>query len=206
MMPVILRSILILICLVFLTGCRAWNSDKPAVHVNPNFDWQAKYKPQQLAMKSPDGVVPWGSENSYFFTEKRADALQSDSRFYRGKTSTGQWIRKIPVAVTEKLLLRGQEQYNIYCAVCHTKTGNGTKSVISKRGWVVPDITMTSSRQKRDGELYDIVSHGIRSMPGYAKQIDFEDRWAIVSYVRALQAASKTTLNNVPSHLRDKIK
>jgi mono/diheme cytochrome c family protein len=38
-----------------------------------------------------------------------------------------------------------------------------------------------------DGQLFATISHGVRSMPSYAAQIPTTDRWAIVSYVRALE-------------------
>ena len=29
--------------------------------------------------------------------------------------------------IDEDFVINGQKNYNIYCAACHTKTGNGTK-------------------------------------------------------------------------------
>ena len=44
-----------------------------------------------------------------------------------------------------------------------------------------------------DGQLYATISNGVRNMPGYAAQIPVSDRWAIVSYVRALQLSQINT-------------
>ena len=201
----ILRISCVIVCLIVLQGCRGWRSEKPAVHVNPNFDWQAKFKTQQLATKSPDGVVPWGDETSFNQSENRKDYLEADSILYRGKTSRGDWVRKVPLEVNEKLLAKGKEQYNIYCAVCHTETGDGTKSLISKRGWVVPDITAAISRSRKDGELYDVVKNGIRRMPGYGNQIEVRDRWAVVAYLRALQKAANYNVSDLSPKLRNNL-
>jgi len=38
-----------------------------------------------------------------------------------------------------------------------------------------------------DGQLFATITHGVRTMPAYGAQIPSMDRWAIVSYVRALQ-------------------
>ncbi|MEK9657898.1 MAG: cytochrome c [bacterium] len=206
MIRFVCRISLLLFIFISMTGCRAWRSEKPALHVNPNLDWQAKFKAQKLAYKSPEGVVPWGTERSLFFTEERKDLLAEDSILYRGKTSSGLWVSKIPIPVNQKLLLKGQQQFNIYCAVCHTKTGDGSKSLISKRGWVIPNITEYSTRIKKDGELYSIVTHGIRSMPGYSYALNVEDRWAVVSYVRALQKASYGSYQRVPMKHRNQLK
>ena len=43
-------------------------------------------------------------------------------------------------------------------------------------------------------------------MPGYASQISTRDRWAIVAYVRALQASQNATLEDLPSDKRNEIK
>ena len=42
-----------------------------------------------------------------------------------------------------------------------------------------------------DGEIFNVITHGRRSMPAYRFQIAEKDRWAIVAYVRALQRTSR---------------
>ncbi|RAP35807.1 quinol:cytochrome C oxidoreductase, partial [Candidatus Marinamargulisbacteria bacterium SCGC AAA071-K20] len=56
-----------------------------------------------------------------------------------------------------------------------------------------------------DGELFDIVSNGVRTMPGYRKQVSEEDRWAIVVYLRALQKVQRGQIKDVPQQLRNKL-
>ena len=56
-----------------------------------------------------------------------------------------------------------------------------------------------------DGELYDIVKNGKNSMPGYWKQIEMEDRWKIVAYIRALQKSHTSTIKDVPEERRSEI-
>ena len=52
------------------------------------------------------------------------------------------------------------------------------------------------------GHLYNTIANGIRNMPAYGHQIEVEDRWAIVAYVRALQRARTATLDDVPEENR----
>jgi hypothetical protein len=40
-----------------------------------------------------------------------------------------------------------------------------------------------------DGQLFATIGNGVRNMPAYGAQIPVQDRWAIVSFVRALQLA-----------------
>ncbi|MGA7121794.1 MAG: cytochrome c, partial [Polyangiaceae bacterium] len=93
---------------------------------------------------------------------------------------------------------RGQERFGIYCAPCHGQTGDGKGMVVCKRdkpsdpcesrGFPpLPSYEDPRLRQMPDGQLFATISHGVRTMPAYGAQIPIPDRWAIVSYVRALQ-------------------
>ncbi|RAP32754.1 quinol:cytochrome C oxidoreductase [Candidatus Marinamargulisbacteria bacterium SCGC AG-410-N11] len=208
MNKLILKTIFIF-CLCILTmltvSCRGNRSAKPPVHLNPNMDFQSKITAQDDPLLIPEHSVPWGTQSS-FFDETGNEKYYSKKPKYTGKNSNGKWISKIPILVNEDLIKRGQNRYNIYCSTCHTKTGNGLKSVITQRGWIVPNINLPVTRARKDGELYDIVTNGIRLMPGYGKKLSINDRWAIVSYVRALQMASEANIANVPKSLRNSIK
>ena len=41
------QCLLILLCVMLLTGCWGWRTEKTPVHLT-NLDWQAKYIPQSL--------------------------------------------------------------------------------------------------------------------------------------------------------------
>ena len=56
------------------------------------------------------------------------------------------------------------------------------------------------------GELFNSITHGVRSMPAYGSQIGVEDRWAVVMYVRALQRSQAAKIQDVPEPLRSGIK
>lgn len=119
-------------------------------------------------------------------------AVANDSTFY---------LKRIPpqVNVTAELLKRGQERFNIYCAPCHGESGYGDGPIAQRvdRLTVVPDAVGTwvipqnlhedRIRTRPDGHLFNTITHGIRNMPAYDKQIGIVDRWAIVAYMRALQ-------------------
>jgi mono/diheme cytochrome c family protein len=97
------------------------------------------------------------------------------------------------IKVDERLLKRGRERFDIYCASCHGADGLGNGAVNSRAEgvhskWVRPsDLTSALVRGRADGHVFNTITNGIRNMPGYGAQIPVEDRWAIVAYVRALQ-------------------
>ena len=195
------KSSRVLLCMLLLClmGCRGYNSEKEPIHLNPNLDFQAKFKPQTLSEKPVVGTVPWGDRDSFSVDDR--DSFVKMSPFNSGKKN-GSYLSEIPLSVDSNLLRRGQERFDIYCSACHDKAGSGQGMVV-KRGFLPPpDLSDPRIVSLLDGELFDIISNGIRNMPAYSRQIHEEDRWAIVAYVRALQKSQHASLNDVPEQLR----
>jgi len=93
-------------------------------------------------------------------------------------TGTTNFVELNPLPITSQLLARGQERFNIYCAPCHGKQGDGN-GIVKK---VVPAANVGNLHDKRmiempDGEIFNVVSNGKGLMQGYAAQIPVEDRW-----------------------------
>jgi len=196
---------LLLLVVVVLSGCRGQRSEKPAIHLNPNLDWQAKYKAQMFTQELPEGVVAWGTDQSFSDAETRATYLKEDSRYYFGKTASGAFVSKIPVEVTEAMMKRGQERYTIYCGMCHDQTGAG-RGMVVKRGFPIPPSFHDDRLLAvEDGYVFDVITNGVRTMPAYRKQINEADRWAIVAYVRALQKMNTGSLKDVPESRRGEL-
>ncbi|TWU04961.1 quinol:electron acceptor oxidoreductase subunit ActD [Stieleria varia] len=127
---------------------------------------------------------------------------------------TTPWLTENPVTVDAELMERGQQQFNIYCAVCHGADGKGN-GLVNRRAqqimadtWVPPasmhQDTLFSDKYP-DGKLFSTISNGIRKMPGYASQIKLRDRWAIVAYVRALQKSQNGSMDLVPPNMKAEI-
>lgn len=106
----------------------------------------------------------------------------------------------MPFPVTEELLARGQQRYNIYCAPCHSRVGDGN-GVIPSRGFPrkPPSYHIDRLRKVPLGYLFDVMTSGFGSMPDYSSQIAPRDRWAIVAYIRALQLSQGATAADVPA-------
>lgn len=92
-----------------------------------------------------------------------------------------------PVPLTESLLQRGRERFDIYCAPCHGRSGDGQGMVV-QRGFPAPPSFHTDKlREAPDSHFYQVITHGYGVMYPYADRVAPADRWAIVAYVRALQ-------------------
>lgn len=197
----------LLLLLGFSYGCRSYRSEKPPVHLNPNLDEQPKFKVQSLSLPAPEGVRPWGDMRSIANRERRLKYNPIEGlSLYQGKSSSGDYLEKIPMKVDEFFIKKGQESYGIYCAVCHDSSGRG-RGVVVRRGFVPPPSFHDDRvRAMPDGELFNVISNGVRNMPAYGKQIQESDRWAIVSYIRALQRMEQTSKDELPAYLLKKMK
>ena len=182
--------------LVSLSGCRGQISTEAPVHLNPNMDSQPRYDnlgesaffaDGRVARLPPDGTVAVGY-------------LRGDDALSRGLDENGDFVSFIPIEVDEALLDRGAERYTIYCMPCHDPTGAGNGRVIQKAAqggtrWIVPSYHDARIREMPDGEVYNAIYNGVRTMPSYRHQVRHdEDRWAIVAYIRALQRARVASL------------
>jgi mono/diheme cytochrome c family protein len=179
-----------------LGACRGQPSEKPPLYVFPDMKWQKKIQGQEAFGFWPDGR---GNRLPVPGTVARGQ-LQEDPAFYQGK------VGEAPVTVDEKLIAHGEERYDIYCAPCHDRSGTG-KGMVARRGFPAPtDLTNDRVRGLSDGEIFGVISHGVRNMPGYAYQIPVEDRWAIVVWVRVLGRAGHATVDDVPGDQRGTIR
>ncbi len=110
-----------------------------------------------------------------------------------------------PFPITREVLLRGQERFNIFCAVCHDRMGSA-KGIVVQKGYAEPPV-LTSDRLIKApvGHFFDVITNGFSAadqMPSYAAQIPVKDRWAIIAYIRALQLSQHATLDDVPPDVR----
>jgi len=102
--------------------------------------------------------------------------------------------------LTEEVLDRGQQRFEIYCAACHGYAGAGN-GLVNQRAMALAATgaaTWTSARSLHEadvkddaknpvGRIYDTITNGRGNMGPYKAQIPVQDRWAIVAYVKALQ-------------------
>ena len=99
--------------------------------------------------------------------------------------------------ITMESLKRGRERFDIYCAMCHDRTGGGDGMIVQRGYAKPPSYQIERLRKASDDYLFDVVTRGHGAMPEYASQIPADDRWAIIGYVRALQRAGNATLADV---------
>ena len=188
-----LSYVLLLICIVTGSACRKDMQDQP------------KMKPYRattfftdgLSSRPPvEGTVPRGflRADSEYFTGKKSKAAGAQSSATQATvtnaTGTNPFADDVdvfPFPVTEDVLKRGRERYEIFCVACHGLTGNGDGMVVRRGFRRAASFHDDRLRQAPVGHFFDAITNGWGAMPSYAPQIPVQDRWAIIAYIRALQ-------------------
>ena len=161
--------------------------------------------------------------------ERRADLLRENDRVYRGLNDDGSYVDVIPVAEVldlpngetpspaqvRAMIERGQDRYNIFCITCHGGSGDGDGMV--GQLWATPipsyhqEQYMPGGEKGQDGYIFHVIRNGLANTPGtlpalrmpaYGERVSERDAWAIVAYLRTLQATRNGTLADVPEAQR----
>lgn len=168
--------------LIALNGCHTDMRDQPRYETLEASDFFANGQSARPLVK---GTVSRGS-------------MSDDTVFLTGK-SGGEFVAQMPIEIDATLLARGQERFNIFCAPCHARTGNGDGMIVQRGFRQPPSYHSERLRNVPDGHLFDVMTHGFGAMPRYSAQIEPHDRWAIVAYIRALQLSQNAKLDDVPA-------
>jgi len=195
----IFGSACLLLLAVLLAGCQGAISDKTPIHINPNMDAQERFEAQEANLFFEDGRAMRAPVKG---TVARG-YLKEDVVLWTGKTADGSWADN-PLTVDLELIERGRDQYDIFCGVCHGVAGDGKGIIMTGNyGYIpAPSYHTDMLRAQGDGYLYDALTYGVRSMPGYGTQVKVKDRWAIVAYMRALQRSQHASTGDVPESER----
>jgi hypothetical protein len=171
----------LMICLGLVTGCAMTMRQQPRYET---FEKSAFFEDGLSARPREADTVARGQ-------------LQIDEHLYTGRIN-GEFAPTFPFTVTLEVLERGQERYNIFCAPCHSRVGDGQGIIVEYGLREPPSFHTPELREQSPGYYFDIISRGTRVMPSYASRIPPADRWAIVAYIRALQLSQNADLSQVP--------
>ncbi|XOV73310.1 MAG: c-type cytochrome [Verrucomicrobiota bacterium] len=187
--------ILAIVAFIGIAGFRGEITRKPPIEVFPDMDRQMKLRPQ---------------EPNRFFGNQRSSQPYVEGTIARGMpyqdipVNTGRisgstnWVEVSPIEITEAVMSRGRERYNISCAPCHGAAGDG-KGITTKYGMVaVANFHDARLVEMADGEIFNTITHGKNLMGSYGANIKIEDRWAIIAYLRALQRSRLSKMDDVP--------
>ena len=203
-----LPLLLILLLLLISAGCRRDMQDQPKIKPLRG----STFFRDGLGSRQPiEGTVARGylRSNTEFFTGKKAGAQGAAAATQQriagtqanapadAQTAGAQVnsfpddVETFPLPVTKEVIERGRDRYNIFCSACHGFTGNGDGMIVRRGFRRAASFNDDRLRQAPVGHFFDAITNGWGAMPSYAPQIAVQDRWAIVAYIRALQASQQ---------------
>jgi mono/diheme cytochrome c family protein len=195
-------AIILLVIGVF--GFRGDKFSQTPIRIFPDMDEQDKLKAQKPtnffedgigARKPIAGTVPHSGDPGVF----SVDFSAGRTSYYATGALEGTFGNGMPEELALKedsdsvaLLARGKDIYGVHCAICHGDAGDGNGVVgahLAKSNVVVANLNNFPQSTHPDGYIFEVISNGKGQMGGYKHNLPVRDRWAIVAYLRALQAA-----------------
>jgi mono/diheme cytochrome c family protein len=143
-----------------------------------------------LSMRAPpEGTVPRErlTQNPEMTTGRKPDGpVQPNGE------ALPQYVTAIPVPVTRQLLELGRKRFDITCGTCHGPLGDGD-SIVARQMSLHPPPSLHQSKyvERPSGYLFEVISKGFGMMASYAAELNIEERWAVVAYIRALQLSQQ---------------
>ena len=192
---------------VGVAGFRGGMTRKPPIEIFPDMNRQLKLRPMVPDAFFQNGV---SSQLPPPGTIARSEPIQTvsgpvysfeDSPVNTGRdTGTTNFMETNPLPVTIDLLERGHERFDIYCAPCHGRLGDGNG--ITKKLGLMPAVANLHDQRivvMSDGEIFNTITHGKSTMAAYGPLMPTQDRWAVITYLRALQLSWLGSTNDLPA-------
>ncbi len=92
-----------------------------------------------------------------------------------------------PVPSDQASFRRGQALYNTHCLPCHGLQGRGNGPVAPTYTPQPADLSSPRVQGLTDGDIFLRITNGFSTMPGFRKQLEPDERWDIVNYVRSFR-------------------
>jgi mono/diheme cytochrome c family protein len=172
------------------TGCRQDMHNEPKMIPQRGSEFFADHRG---ARPQVEGTVARGQldAQSYFNT-----GLIQGANGYREEQDL------MPFPVTMTVLERGQERFNVYCAPCHSRVGNGLGMIVERGFKPAANFHDQVRLSQPISHYFYVMTHGYGAMPDYSVQLSPADRWAVAAYIRALQLSQAASMQNVPAGVK----
>jgi mono/diheme cytochrome c family protein len=183
-----------------LSGCRQDMHNQPKFIPLRSSEF---YSDHRSARYPVPGTVPRFADDPALDQEQ----LDPGSYYLSGKHGNV-FGNELPAQITfnVQLLERGQDRFNIFCAPCHSRVGDGNGMIVQRGYKRPPSFHDQRLRNAPLGHIFDVISNGFGAMPDYAAQVKPADRWAIATYIRVLQRSQNASEADVLPADKDKLK
>src|SRR5581483_2899972 len=115
----------------------------------------------------------------------KANAFAHDPHEHSHAPATARKLKN-PLAATDENIDRGRALYNENCASCHGQDGKAKTDIAA--GMKVKPADLTMLHERTDGEIYWVVTNGIKKsgMPAFKAKAGDNERWQMTLYVKHL--------------------
>jgi mono/diheme cytochrome c family protein len=173
-------------------GCGHWDLDLERMIDQP------RYTSYQACRACPGGTIMRMPPSGTVPRDKRL----GPAPLVRGRQGEA-YLPRIPIEVTRAVLERGRNRFDIFCAACHGRLGNGVSQVAENMTLRRPaDLLAAPYTSYPAGRIFTTITEGFGLMRSYAGELPVEDRWAVVAYVQALQLSQHVALDGLPARLQ----
>lgn len=208
---------LVALAVVSLAGFRGQKFTGTPLQITPDMKHQPKVITQHGSAFFGDnrgdhpiipGTIPVGYTLAGRYSQSGVNNLRATSSFTSEPTylDTGvigdAYGDGFPLEVNAKLLQRGRERYEIFCSVCHDRSGSGNGITKAYGLATVASLLDDRIKSQPDGQIFSRITNGKNTMGAYGPSIAVEDRWAIVAHVRALQNAQSVKVDALSPELK----
>jgi mono/diheme cytochrome c family protein len=194
-------ALLLALSASFAVGCRGQVSTRPPMHPNWNMDQQDRYDPQEPSPFFEDGRSARQPVPGTVPTGWMLESDEATEHLFEG-TVGGVVVNALPdeIVFDRELIERGRDRYNIFCQPCHGLGGAGDGIIVERGMLQPPSFHEERLRGEPLGHIFRVITHGVSAgtvavdgggnMASYASQVPPRDRWAIATYIRALQTTT----------------
>ncbi len=200
------------VLVVGLLGVRGDKHARPPLRLLPDMDEQDKVKAQvpsaffgdgsggraPVAATLPRGFLPDGARALGGIPE---DEFSGGTGYYLTGHLGGYYGTGMPAelglgeADVGAFLRRGEERFGIFCSRCHGESGDGA-GITARFGVPVSanpnaQLAALAPGAYPDGRMFETITRGKGNMGAHGHAVPVRDRWAIIAYTHALQAARK---------------
>jgi mono/diheme cytochrome c family protein len=142
----------------------------------------------QSARKSPAGTIAFAADQSkalYNFPYPYANTPEDYDR-------AGIEVHS-PLPMTQANVDKGKVIYTKFCLHCHGETGQGDGKVVTEGNYPTPPAyNGTQLAALPEGKMFHSLQYGKNlAMGSHAGQLNQEERWTVIQYVKYLQAGGK---------------
>jgi mono/diheme cytochrome c family protein len=188
----LLRTIAAIVAACVVAGAGLYAAEKlmpivpPMIHMEDqpklNAFRESSFFPDGRGMRpAVAGTVARGHLPPAFATPEEAGTLLSN-----------------PLPLIQAIAERGRKVFGDHCAICHGTVGNGVPLLSRAYGGKPGNFLSNEIRARPDGHYFGVLMLGKNAMPSYAADLDNDDRWAAVHYIRILQRAQNAKDEDLP--------